>query len=455
MSTTPLAARWSSRLGFVLAAVGSAVGLGNIWKFPYAAGSGGGGAFVAVYLAALLLIAAPIFIAETLVGRLGRGSPPTSLVRLARPAGARPFWAGFGYLSLVAVTLVLSFYSVVAGWSLAFVVEAALGGFAGGDPARIGASFNAFLAQPLMLIFWQSLFMVLTVAIVARGVRGGIERAVDVMMPLLFVMLLALVVFAAVEGAFGQAVRYLFAPDFSKLDGPVVLAAIGQAFFTLGIGVGGVMTYGAYLDQRVSIPKATVMVVGADTAVALLAGLAIFPLVFAHGLDPDQGPGLVFVTLPIAFGKMAGGSAMGVLFFLLLAVAAVTSSVAIMTPFVAWLEERGWPRPRAAMAAGGTAWLLGLATVFSFNIWQDWHPLSMIPALAQATVFGIIDYVVTQLILPLGGILLAIFAGWVLGRDDVRAALHLPDGWVFAVWRLTVRVVAPLALTAVLAANLV
>ncbi len=446
---------WSSRLVFLMAAVGAAVGLGNLWKFPFTAGVNGGAAFVLVYLVAVAAVAVPVVIAELLIGRRGRMSPPNSFLALAREAGASPGWRFVGWMNLLAVFLILSFYSVIAGWALAYVPKLALGHFRAASADQVAAEFSALLGSPGTLALLHGLFMVLTVSIVAVGLKRGIERAVRFMMPSLLLMLIALVLYAAIEGDMAQTVRFLFQADFSKINSGVVLQAIGQAFFSVSVAMGLLITYGAYLDRDTRLGSSAIYIAGADTFVALMSGLAIFPLVFANALDPAEGPGLIFVTLPIAFGQMPAGSLFGALFFVLVLVSALTSSIAILEPMVSWAEEHAWlKRGPAAIAAGVLAWVVGLATVFSFNLWAGWFPLGQFERFRQSTVFDLIDYFTSNLLLPLGGVLIAVFVGWVLSAETTRQEVGAHDGWGFRAWRFALRYIAPLGVGWVLFANL-
>jgi neurotransmitter:Na+ symporter, NSS family len=446
---------WSSRIVFLMAAVGAAVGLGNLWKFPYTAGVSGGAAFVLVYLVAVAAVAVPIVVAELMIGRRGRMSPPNSFIALAREAGANRAWRFVGWMNLLAVFLILSFYSVIAGWALAYVPKIALGHFTGASAEQVGQEFSALLASPARLALLHALFMALTVSIVAIGLKRGIERAVRLLMPALLLMLIALVLYAAVAGDLPRALRFLFQADFSKINAQVVLQAIGQAFFSVSVAMGLLITYGAYLDRETRIGSSAVYIAGADTFVALMSGLAIFPLVFANGLDPAEGPGLIFVTLPIAFGQMPAGALFGALFFLLVLVSALTSSIAILEPLVSWAEEHAWMRRGpAAIVAGIAAWIVGLATVFSFNLWAGWFPLGGFERFRTSTVFDLVDYLTSNLLLPLGGLLIAIFVGWVLSSETVREELGIGDRPAFRAWRFTLRFVAPIGVGWVLLANL-
>ncbi|GAA3909394.1 hypothetical protein GCM10022228_20090 [Halomonas cibimaris] len=327
-------AQWSSRMTFVLAAAGSAVGLGNIWRFSYMVGENGGAAFVLVYLACVALVGLPILVAEWLIGRRGQKNPIDTMAEQARQNGKPAAWLGIGVSGVLAAFLILSFYSVIGGWSLNYTLGSVIGTFSGGDADSIGGMFSAMLASPGELLGWHTAFMVLVIAIVARGVTKGLESAVRSMMPALVILMLVLVGYGMTTGHFGEAVAFMFRPDWSALSGGVVLAAMGQAFFTLSLGMGIMMAYGSYLGQDVNLISTARTVIILDTVIALLAGLAIFPIVFANGLSPGEGPGLIFVTLPLAFGNMAGGTVLGLIFFLLLTFAALTSAISLLEPTV-------------------------------------------------------------------------------------------------------------------------
>ena len=439
MDTHSVHGMWSSRTAFVLAAAGSAIGLGNIWRFPYLASDNGGGAFVLVYLACIALIGLPILIAEVLIGRHGRQSPINTLLNLARETGHSKAWSVIGVMGMVAAILILSFYSVVAGWTLHYAWIYLVQMFGGAGIEDGPATFGGLLGDPKTLLFWHSVFMVLTIGVVALGVEKGLERAVKLLMPALFLMLILLVIYGVRTGHFGSAVEFLFTPDFSKIDGDVVLAALGQAFFSLSLGLAGMMAYGAYLPRDVSIPQAGIAIAGMDTAVALLAGLAIFPIVFAFNLDPaGGGPGLIFTVLPMAFSDMWGGALYGVVFFLLLMFAAWTSSISLLEPPTAYLVERTrLKRGTAAVIGGVLVWAIGIASLLGFNVWSE-------VKFGERDIQGAIEFVASDLMLPLGGLLIALYAGWVLDSKLTRKELpQLSDG-LYATWRWSVRVVAPL-----------
>jgi NSS family neurotransmitter:Na+ symporter len=429
--------QWSSRWVFVLAATGSAVGLGNIWRFPYITGENGGGAFVLVYLACVLLVGLPIMITEIMLGRRGRRSPINTMAALADDEGVSPRWRYIGWMGALAGFVILSFYSVVAGWSLAYVFYSAAGVFNGVAAAGAETTFADLVGSAAGLTLWHTLFMAMTIAVVARGVKGGLEQAVKYLMPALFALLIAMVTYAVISGDAGAALRYLFAPDFSKLTGDSVLAALGQAFFSLSLGMGSIMVYGAYLPEDASIGQTSAFIAGADTLVAVLAGLAIFPIVFGYGLEPGQGPGLVFVTLTIAFGHMPWGQFFGTLFFLLLSVAAWTSAISLLEPVAAWLvESRDWSRRRSCMIAGAGAWLLGIGSLLSFNHWSDFVP-------GGRTVFDWAEFLSTSVLLPVGGLLTAVFAGWRMRLASSAEEMGSESSWSYRTWLGLILFVAP------------
>ncbi|MFA5985161.1 MAG: sodium-dependent transporter [Methylococcaceae bacterium] len=431
--------QWSSRFAFILAATGSAVGLGNIWKFPYITGENGGGAFVLVYLLCVALIGIPIMIAEIMLGRRGQQSPINTMQSLAKEASADPNWQYLGWLGVVSGVLILSYYSVVAGWAGAYVVKAFTGSFFNADAVEINRLFNDFISNPVQLIFWHSLFMFVTMSVVARGVNSGLEKSVRFLMPSLFVLLMILVGYAMVSGAYEQGLKFLFTPDFSKINADSILTAMGHAFFTLSLGMGAIMVYGSYLPKNVSISQTAVLIAITDTLVALLAGIAIFPIVFANHLEVSSGPGLIFQTLPIAFGNMGGGWLFGVLFFVMLVFAALTSSISLIEPAIAWLvENQEISRKKACIVSGLAVWLLGLGTVFSFNIGASTHFFGR-------TFFQLLDYLSANLMLPIGGFAIAIFAGWIMREQDTAAELAMPQPMMYTIWKWVISYISPAA----------
>ena len=436
---------WSSGWAFILAASGSAVGLGNIWKFPYLVGENGGGAFVLIYLICVAVIGIPIMMAEVMLGRRGRQSPINTMRTLAAEEGLSRHWKWLGWAGVVAGFLILSYYSIIAGWTLAYVFRTGSGAFTGASAEAVGMAFNDFVADPERLLAWHTIFMVMTMVVVSRGVRGGLEQAVRYLMPALVLLLLLLVGYAMNTGFFIEGLKFLFSPDFSKITGWGVLAAMGQAFFSLSLGMGAIMVYGSYLPRRASIARSSISVAVADTSVAILAGIAIFPIIFANGLDPGQGVGLVFKTLPLAFGQMPGGAFFGTLFFVLLVCAAWTSSISLVEPAVAWLvENRSMTRVKASVLVGTAIWLLGLGTLFSFNLWSGYT------LFGKMTFFDILDFLTANIMLPAGGLLIAVFAGWLMSRKASKQELAIGDDAGYRAWQFLVRYITPLAVITVL-----
>ena len=455
MEQTSVHENWSGRAGFLLAAVGSAVGLGNIWRFPYVAGENGGGAFVLIYVLCIALVAVPLIMGELAMGRRGRMSPVNTMRKLARDEGRSSGWMVIGWLSVLAPMMGFMFYSVVAGWSLDYIVQAFSGAFSGYDADSSQNAFAGMTSNPWRMAFWHGVFTVMTVAIVARGIRGGLEKAVKIMMPGLFLILAILVGYAAMTADFVAGWNFLFDWDLTKITPKVVLMAVGQAFFSVSVGVGAMLTYGAYLPKNVSIPKAAFVIASADTLVAILAGLAIFPIVFTYSLTPGSGPGLIFETLPIAFGQMPGGLVVGTLFFILMTFAALTSSISMIEPPVSWLEEhKGFSRKKMAIATGAVGYTGGLAALLSFNVWDDVYLLGVLAEFETKTIFGLFDYMTANVLIPLTAMLMAIFVGWRMSAASILEEFGIERGWAFELWRFLMRFVAPLALGAIFYSNI-
>lgn len=436
---------WSSRMMFILAAAGSAVGLGNIWRFPYVAGENGGGVFVLTYLACIFLIGVPIMVAEITLGRAGRKSPINTMQDLTARSGAWRGWQLIGWMGALAGFMILSFYSVIAGWALAYLVEMANGAFVGADGALANRVFGELTGSAATVIGWHTIFMMITTYIAARGVGKGLETTVKYLMPTLFVLLLVLVIWAAMtSGHFVEGLSFLFSLKTDQFTGDAILMAMGQAFFTLSLGMGAIMAYGAYLPRAASIVGSATTIAILDTTVALLSGMVIFPIVFANGLESSAGPGLMFITLPIAFGQMNGGQFFGTLFFLLVTFAAITSAISLVEPAVAWLVEKlKVARTTGAILVGLLAWLVGIGSGLSFNLWSD---ITLLPGM---TFFDTMDYVSNNIILPIGGVLIALFAGWILDRTIADDELSdVPAGVRTAIYFL-VRFVAPAAVLVV------
>jgi NSS family neurotransmitter:Na+ symporter len=429
---------WSGRWAFILAATGSAVGLGNIWKFPYIAGENGGGAFVLIYLACILVIGIPVFMGETLIGRRGRLSPDQSVRVLAEEAGAPRLWQWGGFMGILAAFFILSFYVVIAGWSLSYIITTASGTFKDATPEQVGAVFDDLLSSPRKVITWGTIVLVITMLAVAQGVKKGLERTVTYLMPGMFIILLILLGYSMSNGAFLEGLKFLFKPDFSKITGTGVLVALGHAFFTLSLGSGAMIAYGSYLRKDISIHKTCLLIAAADTVVALMAGLVIFPIVFQFGLDPGEGPPLIFVTLPIAFGQMPFGTIVGTLFFVMLAFAAFTSSIALLEPPIVWLMEKSnLTRGRATLVMGTSIWILSLGTALSFN------RIAEVYLVGEKNFFDSIDHLASNIMMPLGGLFVALFTGWVMKTTATQDELDMGDGPAFNYWRFVLRYVAP------------
>lgn len=419
-----------------MAAVGFAVGLGNIWRFPYVTGENGGGAFVVVYLVCVVVIALPILVAEILLGRRGRSDPAGAVAAVATAEGRSARWGAVGGLNLAAAFLITTFYCVIAGWVFHYLLESVLEGFAGVDAGEAAARLESLLDDPLALTGWAWLALAVSAAVIAGGVRSGIERVVNVLMPLLFALLGGLVLYNVFAGGMPEAVAYLFAPDFSRVTGATVLAAVGQAFFSIGVGMAGMMAYAAYLPRTVSIARNAGTIVAMDTLVAVVAGLVVFPMVFRFGLDPASGEGLIFLTLPVAFAQMPGGQLVSVVFFVLLAVAAVTSMVGVLEPITAWVERRtGRGRVFCTIAATAAVALVSLPAVLAHNVWAEGE-------LFGITLMTVYDYLPYDVLLPLGGLLIAVFVGWRVGAESARTELALASPRLFLAWRRSLRYIA-------------
>ncbi len=440
---------WSTRLAFIFAATGSAVGLGNIWKFPYITGEYGGGAFVLAYLVCIAVVGLPLLVAEIAIGRRGGSSPAASIEALAVAEGYSRQWRWVGSLGNIAAFLILTFYSVIGGWSMAYLWYALSGRLSGRDAEPLLAMFPDLLASPGLLVFWHTLFMLLVVVVVSRGIGRGIERTVSVLMPAMLLLLLALVVYAFTTPAMGDSLAFMFRPDFSLLDTTGLLTALGHAFFTLSLGMSVMLAYGSHLHQRFSIVRSSLLIAALDTVIALLAGVAIFAIVFSNGLDPDAGPGLIFKTIPLALGDLALGYPLAVVFFFLLLFAAWSSAISLLEPTVEALETRWqWPRGRGSWLAGGLAWGIGVLCALSFNV------LAHVQPLAGLTLFNLLDALTARILLPLTGLGIALFAGWVLSRRLMDDELGPGDqAWV-GPWRFLIRYVTPLLVLAVFLFNL-
>ena len=438
--------QWGSRMGFIFAAVGSAIGLGNIWRFPTVVGQNGGGAFVLLYLGLVFLVGVPVLMVELSLGRWSQRNV-IGAFKILSPGTP---WVIIGVMGIMAGAIILSFYSVIAGWSVAYIYKFLQGVFTSLPPSGIAAEFTNLVAHPAIPLLWHGLFMAMTVGIVMLGVAQGIERWSKILMPLLLGLLLILVLRSVTLPGAREGIYWYLRPDFARLGWETVLIALGQVFFSLSLGMGAMLTYGSYLSKKENIPGNAVYIALADMAVALLAGLVIIPAVFAFGLDPETGPALIFLTLPAVFQSMPLGNFFGVIFFALLSIAALTSAISLLEVVVAYfVDELNWRRSLAAPVVGLAVFLLGVPSSLSSG------------ALPQLQLWGLpfldlMDWITANLLLPLSGLLMVIFVGWVWGRKRAMTALE-NRGRPFrygGAWFFLVRWILPLALAYILLSGL-
>ena len=437
-------ARWSSGAAFYLATIGASVGLGSIWRFPYLAGSGGGGAFIFVFFMACILIGSPLLIAEFLIGRHSQRSPPFAAGIVAMRSALSPRWNVIGVLGTISAFLIISYYTVIAGWVAAYTWKFANGTLTGLDHAHVVQVWRQFLANPWEVGVWHLLFVLLVATISACGVSRGLEIASKIRAPILLALMLGLTVYALITGDARRGLSFSLLPDFSAIRPPIVLAAIGQAFFAIGIGMAIMMSYGSYLNRGISLVRSSIIVSGAIMVVSILATLLVFPLVFRFHLNPAQGPELVFDVLATAFAEMPGGRIVGASFFMLLVFAALTPSLAGLEPLTSMLQQRkNLSRASAAFATAGCVWLVGIASVLSFNLWSSWYPLRALPGFEHRTFFEAIDYIASNIFLPVGALLTSVFVGWRVDREILID--ELSETTIFA--RRGLHMAAPLYLS--------
>ena len=435
---------WIGKWTFVLAATGSAVGLGNIWGFPYKAGTEGGAAFVLIYLLCIVVIGVPIMISEILIGRRSGNSPINAMKRSAIDSGNSPMWQLVGWTGIFAGVLILSFYSVIAGICLNYIFISAF------PNELISASeqFGAVISSPANLLFWHTVFMFLTMLIVSAGVKDGIGRMVKILMPMLGFLLIFMVIYAMINGAFVRALSFLFAPDFSNIGTDTFLSAMGQAFFSLSLGMGSIMAYGAYMPKEQEIVSTSFSVGSLDTLIAILAGLAIFPIIFAFNLEPGSGPGLVFVSLLSAFNQMDFGQLIGPLFFILLSIAALSSSISILEPGVAYLAEEGFlSRKKSAVFISLLCWVIGIGTALGFNIFADNNGDN--PFLSNMELISV------QILQPFGGMMIAIFVGWFMDEALIKNEITNKYPIFYKLWRFFIKFIAPLSVAFIFISQLI
>ncbi|OUW07137.1 MAG: hypothetical protein CBD19_04890 [Gammaproteobacteria bacterium TMED159] len=406
---------WQGNTTFILAASGSAVGLGNIWKFPYMVGSNGGSAFVLVYLICILVIGLPVMASEVLIGKYGRKSPINSLKVISIKFNISSAWKYLGVLGALSGILILSYYSVFAGMAFSYIFNLFPSGLE--NPSNYSTNyFSDFSSSPMKLIFWHTIFLLVTCFIVGLGVVKGIGRSVNLLMPFLFLFIMLVSIYSGITGDINKTLIFLFNPDFSALTPQVIVSAMGQAFFSLSIGMGAIMAYGAYMPEKQLIGKTVLTIILLDTLVALAAGIAIFPIVFSNpSLSVNAGPGLIFETLPVAFYSLPYGRIFSIIFFALISIAALSSAISLLEPFTAWIEEQKkfLSRKNIVLILGMFIWVIGLGSIFSFNIWSE------IKILGFNFLEGL-DYITNNIMLPMGGFFIALLAGWLIPSGFIK-----------------------------------
>ena len=441
--------QWGSKVGFILAAAGSAIGLGNIWKFPYVTGENGGAAFVLIYLISVVLLGLPIMIAELVIGRHTEKDPVGAFKAMLGGTG----WVIIGYMGVLSGFFILSFYSVIGGWTLGYIVNSITGLTSSlKDIGTAKVAFNEFTHDTGMVVLYHFLFIAACVFIVIRGIKNGIERWSKVLMPLLFIIIIVLIVRGlSMDGAIDGVVFFL-KPDFSKINTDSVLSALGQSFFSLSLGMGAIITYGSYLSREDKILHSAIYIVILDTVIAIMAGLAIFPAVFAMGLNPNSGPGLIYHVIPAVFANMAYGGVFATLFFLLLFIAALTSGISLLEVVVAYItDEKGWSRKKAVLIFGTVIFLLGVPSALSFNVMEN------ITIFVGNNFFDFMDKLTSNFMLPIGGFFIAIALGWKYGLDKTMHELD-PDTRIISLkelWAFTIKFVSPILVLLVFIFNII
>ncbi len=440
--------QWSNRWAFIIATTGAAVGLGNIWRFPYMAGTHGGGSFVVIYLIAVALVGIPLMLAEMVIGHHTKLPPIAALKKIAHDNGHSSHWTWVGRIGLLALILILSFYSVVGGFSLYYIAQSLTGAFAHATPASVQAIWSHLVNNPMHIILYHTLFMILTMGVISLGVVNGLERATKIMMPALFAILIALAIYAAVHGNFIQTLHFLFDFRWQDITGNIVLAALGHAFFTLALGAGALLMYASYTHDKTRLLPTILPIVVLDVLVAFLSGISIFPLVFAHGLSPQSGPSLMYIALPLSFSSMPFGNLVGLMFFVLLLFSAWTSSINLAEPMIATImNKKHQTRFKSACVIGCAAWTLGLLSALSFNV------LSHI-TWKTANLFDIISNTATDILLPLGGLGFALVAGWLMTSEQTRNRI-CQQQFFFQYWKICTRYLAPIAIILIMISPLI
>ena len=447
--TTPQREQFGSRIAFVLASMGGAIGLGNVWKFPYMVGKYGGAAFIVIYLIALFIIGAPILMTEFAIGRK-TGTSYTSALKILRP-GTK--WHYVGIIGVIALVLTLGFYCGIAGWSVAYLFKSVTGTFAGMTADQVGGVFGTFISDPVQVILWLAIMLGITTFVVMKGVKGGIEKVCNVLLPVLFIMIVALAIRSVMLPGAEAGLEFYLKPDFSLITGEVVVAAVSQAFFTLGVGCGNLVVYGSYLDTKKTIGSSTIMVAVGDTLAAVLFGFIIFPACAAYGIEGSMGPPLVFITLPTIFAQMKGGTIFATVFFLLLFFACLTSTICIMEAIVGYVvDEWKVERKKATISVAIVEFAVGILMMLSFGV------LSGVSIFGRSIFDFTNDVLVSAILLPLGGLLMVLLVGWVLKPKSMLDEINIGDGAKFnKYYTVTIKYIAPIAIIAMfvqLVANL-
>ncbi|MFT5232834.1 MAG: NSS family neurotransmitter:Na+ symporter [Candidatus Krumholzibacteriia bacterium] len=448
--------QWSSKLGFILAATGSAIGLGNLWKFPYITYENNGGAFVLVYIACVALVGAPIMIAEILIGRKTQLNPVGAFGQMAKGRPGGKMWRGVGFLGVVSGFTILSYYSVVAGWTIHYIGLAISGKLVtlAASPELLGNYFGGeFLANGSSQILYHVLFMGLTVGAVFFGVKGGIEKVAKILLPSLFIILCGLVVYSATTSGFSEAIRFLFVPDFSTLTMNSVLEALGHAFFTLSLGMGAMLTYGSYIGRDFSLPRAALQISALDTLIALMACVVMFSIINTAGIDVSKSATILFTTIPTVLAKLPAANLINALFYMLIGFAALTSTVSLLEVVSSYaIDELGWTRHRATLTMGGVITIFGVFNALSLGGNSFLSAFNPLGKESTVGVFSTMDYLASNWFLPVGGFLIAIFTGWLLSPKLTRTELEDGHGLMktFKGWLFLIRFVAPLAVGAII-----
>jgi NSS family neurotransmitter:Na+ symporter len=439
---------FGSKFGAILALAGSAVGLGNIWKFPYEVGTNGGAAFLFIYIGFIILLGLPVMLSEFIIGRRTQSNTFGAFRKLA----PNSVWKDFGYLSIITAIIILAFYSTVAGWTLEYVIEAVKNSFQSKTTEELSTQYHSFISSSYTPVIYQILFMCLTGVIVIAGIKKGIEKYTKLLMPLLFILIIAMCIRAVTLDGASEGLKFLFSPDFSKITGKVILSALGQAFFSLSIGMGTMLTYASYINKKENLVNISLQVIVADTLIAILSGVAIFPAVFAFNIDPASGPGLVFLTLPNVFQHMPGGYFWAITFFILLSVAALTSAISILEVVVAYLtEEKGLNRKKATLFTVIGITSIGILCTLSFG------PLKDI-TIFNKTIFDIFDFLSSKILLPLGGLAISIFVGWKMNKKDVYDELTNSGKvkiYMFNIFRFIIKYIAPVFISVIFISELI